>query len=344
MKGLNVKNRIWTSGFALLLLIALSLTGFAQKSRNAATAKATPTLLNSLPKSDAVAIVNVRLLLDQALPKMLAENPGKLAEANAEIEKFKTKTGINPRSFDQLAIGLRYTYPQPNISKIESVVLARGAFEPAAVVAAGRVAANGQYREEKYKGSTIYIFTLNQQMKVLGLFNLKVNDLAVTALSNNVLAMGTPGTVKTAIDAGKGGGRGLNQELIALATRDPNAAVGFGGNVSPELLKTVNLGNDAIVKDVSMIRQVYGTVGVTEKDVEMFLTARTISPESAKSLGQTMEGLKSLGAFLVARMPAPKGTAARAALDNLKITTQGNELQIRTAVGQADLAPFMRGE
>lgn len=338
-----MKNRIWTGGFALLLLIALSLICFAQKNRNAAAAKATPTLLNSLPKSDAVAIVNVRLLLDQALPKMLAENPAKLAEANAEIEKFKTKTGINPRSFDQLAIGLRYTYPQPNISKIESVVLARGTFESAAVVAAGRIAANGQYREEKYKGSTIYIFTLNQQMKVLGLFNLKVNDLAVTALSNNVLAMGTPGTVKTAIDAGKGA-RGLNQELIALATRDPNAAVGFGGNVSPELLKTVNLGNDAIVKDVSMIRQVYGTVGITEKDVEMFLTARTISPESAKSLGQTMEGLKSLGAFLVARMPAPKGTAARAALDNLKITTQGNELQIRTAVGQADLAPFMRGE
>lgn len=338
-----MKNKIFVTGTSLCLLLTLFCTGFAQKNRSAAAPKAMPTLLSSLPKSDAVAIVNVRLLLDQALPKMLAENPGKLAEANAEIEKFKTKTGINPRSFDQLAIGLRYTYPQPNISKIESVVLARGAFESAAVVAAGRIAANGQYREEKYKGSTIYIFTLNQQMKVLGLFNLKVNDLAVTALSNNVLAMGTPGTVKTAIDTGKGRG-GLNQELIALATRDPNAAVGFGGNVSPELLKTVNLGNDAIVKDVSMIRQVYGTVGVTEKDVEMFLTARTISPESAKSLGQTMEGLKSLGAFLVARMPAPKGTAARAALDNLKITTEGNELQIRTAVGQADLAPFMRGE
>jgi len=34
---------------------------------------------------------------------------------------------------------------------------------------------------------------------------------------------------------------------------------------------------------------------------------------------------------------------ARTALDNLKITTQGNELQIRTAVAQAQLGPLVRG-
>jgi hypothetical protein len=57
-----------------------------------------------------------------------------------------------------------------------------------------------------------------------------------------------------------------------------------------------------------------------------------------------LEGLKQLGAFFVARMPAPKGPVARSALDNLKITIQGAELQIRTAVAQADLASLMRGE
>lgn len=337
-----MKNKIVVTSISLILFLTLCSIGFAQ-GRGAAAPKPAPTLLTSLPQSDALAIVNVRLLLDQTLPKMLAENPGKLAEANAEIDKFKTKTGIDPRAFDQLALGLRYTYPQPGISKIESVVLARGTFDAASIVAAGRVAANGQYREEKYKGSTIYIFTLNQQMKIFGLVSMKVNDLAVTALNNNVLALGTPGTVKTAIDAGKGR-RVLNQELISLATRDPNAAIGFGGNATPELLKSVNFGNDAIVKDISTIRQVYGTVGVTEKDVEMLLTARTINPESAKSLGLTMEGLKQLGAFMVARLPAPKGTLARSALDRLRITTQGNELQIRSAIPQLEIAPFIRGE
>lgn len=324
-----------------LVLVGVVTTAFAQKTRVAPKPK--PSLLSSLPQSDALAIVNVRQLLDQAVPKILAENPAKLAEVNAEIEKFKTKTGIDPRAFDEVALSMRYTYPAAGIAKIESVVLARGTFNAATFVAAGRAAAGGKYREEKYLGHTIYVFTLDQQVKVFGLFSLKVNDLAVTALNGNVLALGTPGTVRTAIDAGKGRG-GLNQELIALATRDPNAAVGFGGNVTPALIQSIKVSNDAMLEDVAKIRQVYGTVGVTEKDVEMFVAARTINAESAKSLSLTLETFKQLGALYAGMLPVAKSTLARTALGNLKITTLGSELQIRTAVAQADLAPLMRGE
>jgi hypothetical protein len=331
-----VKTKFFLGAISLITLLALAATASAQKK---AGGKSAPSLLAALPQSDVLAVVNVRLLLDQALPKMLAENPGKLAEVNAELDRFKTKTGIDPRSFEQVALGMRYTYPTAGISKIESVVLARGTFNAATFVAAGRIAANGKYREEKHQGRTIYVFTLAQQMKIFGLLNLKVNDLAVTALSNNVLALGTLATVKSAINAGKGP-KGQNQELIALAERDPNAAIGFGGNVTPQLLQSINLSNEAIVKDISTIRQVYGTIGVTEKDVEMFVAARTLNLDSAKNLGQTLEGLKQLAAFFVGRLPA----VAKTALDNLKITTQGNELQIRTAVAQAEIAPLLRGE
>lgn len=321
--------------------MGVAATAFALKNR--AAPKPTPSLLATLPQSDALAIVNVRQLLDQAVPKIFAENPAKLAEVNTEIEKFKTKTGIDPRAFDQVALGMRYTYPAAGIAKIESVVLARGTFNAATFVAAGRLAASGKYREEKYLGHTIYVFTLDQQLKVFGLLSLKVNDLAVTALNGNVLALGTPGTVRTAIDASKGHGV-LNQELIALATRDPNAAVGFGGNVTPALIQSMKVSNEAMLEDVAKIRQVYGTVGVTEKDVEMFVAARTLNAESAKSLSLTLETLKQLGALYAGMLPAAKGTLARAAIGNLKITTLGSELQIRTVVAQAYLAPLMRGE
>jgi hypothetical protein len=334
----KTKNLVTTFGL-LVLLVGVGIMSFAQRNRAAPK----PSLLSALPQSDALAIVNVRQLLDQAVPKIFAESPAKLAEVNTEIEKFKTKTGIDPRAFDQVALGMRYTYPAAGIAKIESVVLARGTFNAATIVAAGRAAAGGKYREEKYLGHTIYVFTLDQQLKVFGLLNLKVNDLAVTALNGNVLALGTPGTVKTAIDAGKRPG-GLNQELIALATRDPNAAVGFGGNVTRALIQSMKVSNDAVVEDVGKIRQIYGTVGVTEKDVEMFVAARTLNAESAKSLSLTLETLKQLGALWAGMQPAAKGTLARAAIGNLKITTLGSELQIRTAVAQAYLAPLMRGE
>jgi hypothetical protein len=329
-------------GLALVLAVVGASIAWAQKKVVKTQTNVAP-LVSMLPQSDALAIVNVRQLLDQAVPKMLAQSPNKLAEVNAEIDKFKTRTGIDARAFDQAALSLRYTYPAPGISKIESVVLARGTFNASAIIAAGRIAGNGKYREEKYQGHTIYVFSLDEQIKLLGLLKLKVNELAITAVKDNVVALGTTQTVKTAIDAGKRRGP-ANQELIALATRDPNAAVGFGGNVTPELLKTLNVPNDQVAKDISTIRRVFGTVGVNEKDVAMLMTARTVSASSAKNLGDTLEGVKQIAGLFVGRLPAAKGAVARTALDNLKITALGNELQIRLAVAQVDLGPLLRTE
>lgn len=330
-----------TVTFLFVTIFATAVLG--QRKRNSApAAKPTNDLLAALPESDAVALVKVRQLLDEGLPKVLGDSPAKLAEANAEIEKFKTKTGVDPRAFDQLAVGLRYSYPREGITKVDSVGLARGSFKAASFVAAGRLAANGKYREEKYHGLTIYIFTLDQQLRIFGLLNTPVHDLAVSVLESNLLALGNPAAVRRVIDSQKARAPG-NAELIGLATQDPQALIGFGGNVTPELLQNLKLGNEAIAKDVSSIRQVYGTVGLNAKDLEMFLAARTTDAESAKNLGDTLEGLKQLGAFFVGRLPAPKGSVARTALDNLKITTQGNELRIRTAVAQTQLGPLMRG-
>jgi hypothetical protein len=73
------------------------------------------------------------------------------------------------------------------------------------------------------------------------------------------------------------------------------------------------------------------------------MAARTVDAYSAKNLGDTVEGLKQFGALFINRLPAAKGTLARTALNNLKITIQGNELQIRTAVAQSQVTPVIRG-
>jgi hypothetical protein len=340
-----VKTNKLTATLTLFLtfLIACSASAIAQKrpSAPAATTKPPASLLLSLPQSDAVALINMRLLLDQAVPKIFAGNPEKLAEANAEIEKFKTKTGLNLRSCDQAAVGMRYTYPSPGIVKIETIVLAQGTFDTAAFATAGRAAASGKYREEKYQGHTIYLFTLDQQAKLLGLVNFKLHEVAVTALSSNVVALGTVNNVRGAIDAGKGP-RGSNAELIALATKDPQAVIGLAGVVSPALLQSLKVGSDEALADLATIRQVYGSVGLGEKDVSVQLAAQTTSVAAAQNLKTTLSGLMQLGAFFVSQMTGPKGKLARTGLDNLKITTVGIELQLRTSAAYSDLAPLLR--
>jgi len=226
------------------------------------------------------------------------------------------------------------------VTKVQTAALANGTFSAGAMVAAGRVAANGKYREEKYQGKTIYIFTLDEQIRVLGLFDFKIRELAASPLSTNTLALGDPVSIRNVIDVTQGRKRS-NEELIAMASRDPEAVISFGSNITPQLLQNLNIGNDSIASDLSGVRQAYGSVGATEKDLEVFLGARTISADAARDLGDTLEGLKQFGAFFIGRLTGPKGVLAKSALSNLKITTQANELQIRTAVAQADIGPLM---
>ncbi len=338
-----VKNSFLKSlAVALVFSFGVSAIVFAQSTRTASSAKQAPTLLSSLPPSDAVALININRVLDEVLPKLLAENPTKLAEVTNDLAKFKTQTGLDPRSFDQIALGLSYSYPREGITKISTVALARGTFNAGAMVAAGRMAANGKYLEQKYQGKTIYVFSLDRRLRLFGLWDMKVRDLAVATLDSNTLAMGDLDAVHGVIDANKSR-KHANPELIALASRDPNAILGFGGNVSPALLENLSLSNDSVARELTAVRQVYGTLGMTSSDLELMIAARTVDTYSAKNLGDTVEGLKMLGSFAINRLSAAKGILARSALDNLKITTQGNELQIRTAVAQSQVAPLIRG-
>lgn len=323
-----------------LVLATLALAFNGRSQTRAPRTSATTDALSYLPTSDAVMLIDVRRLLNETMPQILAGDKEKLAQANAEIDKFKSRTGIDPRSFGRVVLGVRYTYPTANTTKLETVAIAHGTFDAKALAAAARIAANGKYREEKYRGATIMIISINDQMKVLGLWNMRVNELAISVLDAKTLAIGNLSSVRAAVDAGKKGR--ANGELIALASRDPKAVIGFGANLPRELMANLNVGNDTIAKDANSIRQAYGSIGTTDTDVSLSLVARTDNAEAAKNLSDTITGLKQLGAILIVRMAPPRKALAQSALDNLKITTRGNELEIRTQVAAANLASVIK--
>jgi len=332
-----VKIKLINLAVILMVLAAGSQIQAQTRSRN--TAPPVPTLLSSLPESDAVAQVKMKQILNEAMPRILANNPAKLSEVNASIERFKERTGLDLRMFHQVAIGVRYTYPSEGVTKLQTVALADGTFSANAMIAAGRVASNGKYREEKYQDRTLYIFTLDENIKLLGLFNFRIGELAAAPLDTNVLALGDPAAVRGAIDASRQRKR-VNTELIALASRDPNAVIGFGSNMSEQLIGNLDIGNAPIASDLKNLRQVYGSVSTTASDLQLFLAARAVNAEAARSLGDTLEGLKQFGALFVGRLSGAKGVLAKSALSNLKIVTDANELQIRTSVAQAEVGPL----
>ena len=204
---------------AALLVAGVSSLSMGQGRRSAA-----PPPINAasyLPVSDGVAIVDVKRMLTETMPGILGGDAGKMAQANAEIDKFKTKTGVDLRSIDRMTIGVRYTYPSPKVTKLETVAIARGSFDARAIAAAARSAGKVPVREENYRGRTITIINVNDDVKLLGLWSTHVNDLAICVFDPNTLAMGSLATVRAAIDAGKAGR--APADLIALAATDHGA-------------------------------------------------------------------------------------------------------------------------
>ena len=325
-----------------LLLFSLALpVGSRPVARGFAPPAPLGDLMAFVPQSDALMLVDVRRLLNETLPRIFGGDAAKLAQVNADVDKLKARTGIDARSFDRVVVGVRFTYPSPTVTRTETIAIARGTFNSKALLTAGRIAANGKYREEQHRGSTIMIFSINDQIKMLGLWDVKVTDLAACALDANTLALGNLAAVRAAIDAGKLSQR-PNTDLATLAGRDPKAVIGFGANLPAALLKSLDVGNDTIAKDVNSIRQVWGSVGTTETDVAVLLAARTDSAESGKNLGETVEGLKQLGGILIMRMAPAKKALAQTALDNLKITTRGAEVEIQTQVAASSLASLVK--
>ena len=324
------------------VILAFS-AALAQSTANAqpASRAKTPDIFSFVPASDGVVVVDANRLLNETLPRVFAGDAAKLAQINSELDKFKTDTGIDARAFERVVVSARYTHPSPTVTKLEPVAIAQGKFEARALTLAARLSGKGKVREEKYKGATIVVLGINDQIKLFGLWNMRVRDLAITALNANTVALGTPETVRTAIDAGRTARRD-SIDLVLLATRDRQAVIGFGANVPKTLWSSLNLGTDAIAQDVGSIRQAYGSVGTTETDVALTIVARTETPASAKSLGDTLTGLKQLAGMLVLSMKADRRALAQSAVANLTINTRTNEVEIRTQVAAANLALIMK--
>lgn len=346
-----MKKNFYVSLLALVAaLAACASVAVAQESKGQGrTANATQHAHEAaripLPASDAVMFVDVKRLLNEALPKAFAGDAAKLAQANADIDNFKTRTGLDARAFDHLALGVRYTSPSPDATKIDHVVaVARGKFDAAALVASGKAASQNRHTETKHGGKSVHVFTIEQQVKLFGLFNMKIKDLAMSALDANTLAVGEPEAVRAAIDAHAGRAPQASAELVALASHTPGAIVGFGSQMPRSLASKVEgigaaMGQVEITRGVAAIRQMYGSVGASAKglfDVSMVL--RTTTDAEARGLGQVVESMKPLAEFGASQMKGDKAKLALSALQSLRVTTKANEVSLNLQLAQMNLA------
>jgi len=317
--------------------LALFIAALAAVSAQAQAASASL----PLPASDAVLTLDVRALFAEVLPRALASDKARLAQVSADVDEFKARTGIDAREFDALAVGARIVSLPSGATKIDRVTaVARGRFKPEALVAAARAAAKGGLAEQTHGGKTVYVATINDRIKLFGLARMHVRDLAFAVLDPNTLALGEPEDVRAAIDAQAG--RNRADMSVLNFPKDAGTFMAFAGNIPAGALEGVDTGISANVdRAVASIRGFYGTVGSTAAGFQTMTTLRAGTAADAKQLFDVVNALRQIAPGFIA-VAGEKWAFARGMVDSLKVTTKGNEVQLRLDIPQASIPVVLK--
>ena len=333
--------------YVLLAVFALVLNAVGAASAQTKTNKTTDGLAALLPASDGVVTLDVQRLLNESVPQILSGKPQMLTDINAKIDAIRDKTGLDPRQFEQVVIGVSTKQVGAREVDLEPVFLARGKYNANALIALAKVASNGKYREERIGSRTVYIFTgkeiveQNRPKTKNSWFDQAIDrmikglskEIAVTSLDGNTLAFGSLARVRETFESKAR----VSGEVLSLASRKPNAVVSFGMQLPSGLSSFIRLDNDEIGKTLDSIRQLSGAVEIAGDNTTVFVAAKTLRAEQAQTLHETLEGLQMIGkAFIGGGKGEDKKVLARM-IDNAKITRNASEVLLDLQVPQSDI-------
>jgi hypothetical protein len=317
------------------LLFAIFLTIVASAglvSAQTTTPPSTPVAegdpLAALPVSDIVAFADVRRIISDAVPRLFAKDPATLAKMMGALNEVRTKTGINILGIDRIVMGARVFGPLGPDFKKENVgvaIIAHGDFNANALIEFAKRESKGKINEQSYGGKTIYSEPPPEPPKTKPERELA----AFTVLDANTLLIGDLPQVRAAIDAAGGTGR-IDPSLVQHATQNSNAFAGLAVNFSPALAETSTAGavpdeiaRGAIKFLMSTIKQIYASTGTTPTTFTAVLGVRLCDADQAQSLSEMLTAArKQFGG-------TDGDPELRVLLDNIKISSQGSELQIR---------------
>jgi hypothetical protein len=359
-----MNRKFYFSLLALALTVATAVALVVGFNNGTKAAPQNSAVAAALPASDFVVVVDMRRVLNEALPAVLAHSAAALAKMNIKLHEFEKETGINPRSFESVAIGGRIN-PSSAARDPRVVILARGSFNSDELLnrAFTTLKNRGQLQkeEQQYEGKTIHLISSHKQAKgdaatlgktpvlsgePMGKVEIRTGrrggKMAVTALDANTLAFGNLESVRAAVDAGLGRER-VDNELVQLATRTPGAIVGFSGRIPQDVTqKAAARSNDPFTKYFSSIREFYGSFQLTGDEAASSVAVRTETAEQANELTHIINSFKSLMSLGAGHGASGKHKSLTDFLKGVTVNTQGNEIQIELKFSQSSLLPMTR--
>ncbi|QQS39933.1 MAG: hypothetical protein IPM63_11190 [Acidobacteriota bacterium] len=302
-----------------------------------------------LPQSDGVLVLDVRKLFDESLPQILSANEPLLAKINGEANKIKTRTGLDLRQFDVLALGVRTKQVDEKTLNVEPVILARGPYNGNSLAEAAKMASEGKSRTEEFAGRTVYIFSAKEivdRNRPLGagsqsvfekMFDKVLNGLsdevALAAYDSNTVALGSLGRVKELL----GNSPRIENRLLEMLGRKQNAVASFGMVVPDGLSRYFELEEDELGESLNSVREVNGTLDTLPGRTMLSIAARTVDAKQAENLEIMLSGFRGLFAGILKQQKGEDKKVYGRMLENLSVDRNETELTVSLEIPQGDL-------
>ncbi len=332
--------------FGLILTLAvITTTAFAQAALTATAMEPAPnqtviSALATLPEADTLIYLSPQRILNEAAPKLMSEKD--LAGMRQVFTELKQNAGIDPSQIEYLVIAVRFRKPTAELgfNLPEVMAITSGDFSAESLLTLARMASGNKFRDEKYGAKTISLMTIDPIVKeaeknpILKSFS----ELGVVALNATTVAVGSPGYLKAAIDAGEGTGR-ISSESLNSLLRDPNALISAAGSPWAAFAKSFGMrGTEAAERTPrceSQLGDFYAAVTMDATNFVLRASMNADNPDTAKIMRNLFSGLMAQAKSI----PDP---TAQMALKALSFTAEESEVVLRADVPQQVILDFIK--
>ena len=340
---------------AILLLFVLGITVPAQNPPSIAASVApsaapkavvSPQIhasLTTLPEADTLIYINPQRILNEAAPRVMSEKD--LADMRKSLVEFNQFAGVDPTKVEFIVMAVRSRKPTAdlNFAPPQLMAVAGGAFSAESVVALAKMASDGKLREEKYGAKTLWLMTIDPLVKEAekNPFLRSFTELGIVALNTNTIAVGSPGYLRAAVDAGEGNGR-ISSESLNSLLRDPSVLISVAGRPFDSLAKSIGLlGTDAnprAAKCDSNLGDFYAALTMDTANFMLRGAMGADNPDTAKVLNNLANGLWR---HAMSYMPDKAGQMV---MNNVKFTPTDNEVVLSADFPQQMVIDFMKSQ
>lgn len=284
--------------------------------------------LANLPEADALIYINPQRILNEVVPKLL---PAKdVAEMRKGFEDVKKNAGVDPTKVDYIVLAVRLKKPTADLhfQAPEFMVVASGDFSAESLLGLARMASQGKLRDEKYGDKTLGLMTIDPMVKeaeknpMLKGFS----EVGIVSLAGNTIAVGTPGYLRAAIDAGSGRER-INADTLNSLVRDPSALVSIAGKPWHSFAKSLGmLGTEASARAPrceTNLGDFYAALTMDSTNFMIRGVSNADNPDTAKIVANLYSSLLN---YATMSIPDP---SAQSVLKGLGVTAEGDEVLVR---------------